>query len=662
MMTQDKKPDSHKSASAKNSDAANASSRTGPSGNKADKAVSGASDATEHKFSAEVERLLELVVHSLYSDREIFLRELVANAADAMDKRRFEAQTDPALALPENAGIVITPLKSTRTLTVSDDGLGMTAEDLAQNLGTIARSGTRAFGEKLGEAKPEDRPNLIGQFGVGFYSAFMVADRVTVISRRAGTDEALKWESDGKGSYTISPAHRDQPGTDVILHMKADAEEFLDPWRLRELIRKWADHISWPVRLRETGQDGKVEEQTINAGTALWMRPKAEVTQEQYTEFYRHLAHAFDTPYAVMRWHAEGTTEFTALLFIPGARPFDFLEQPNRESHIQLYVRRMFITDDAHLVPNWLRFVQGVVDTDDLPLNVSREMLQSTPVLARIRKAVTRRVVNEIKSLAKKGGEEFLQFWENFGLVIKEGLWEDAEYRSAIAEFALFRTTHDEGWTTLDGYISRMKPEQEAIYYLVGDNLQAMRASAQLEGFKARGIEVLLLTDPVDSFWPERMHSYKDKVFRSVAQARSDLEKHKVDEAALPKGEAADMTKLLPALKEALGDSVKEVRDTDRLTDSAVVLTQEGGPDLAMQRLLRRSGQAVPEVAPVLEINPRNPLIGELAERAGKGESVTDYARALLDLARVQEGEPLPDPTGFTRLLTSLLAGGKAAS
>ncbi|MUG05464.1 molecular chaperone HtpG [Bombella sp. ESL0378] len=614
-----------------------------------------AAEMKQHSFSAEVGQLLDLVVHSLYSDREIFLRELVANAADAMDKRRFEALTSPALSLPEAPSIHIKADKKAKTITLSDDGLGMSPEELTQNLGTIARSGTKAFGEKLSNAKPEDRPNLIGQFGVGFYSAFMVADKVDVISRRAGEDVAARWVSEGKGSYSLGPAERAHAGTDITLHIKDDAEEFLDPWRLRSIIRKWADHIAWPVVLHEPDEDGKEKEETINEGKALWLRPKSEITSEDYTEFYRHTARAFDEPYATLHWKAEGTVEFASLLFLPGARPFDFMEQSSRESRIHLHVRRMFITDEANLVPNWLRFVQGVVDTDDLPLNVSREMLQSTPVLARIRKAVTKRVISEVKKRAQEGGEAFTGFWNNFGLVIKEGLWEDSEHRQEIAEFARFHSTHDDELTTLDDYISRMKPEQETIYYLVGDNLNALKASAQLEGFRARGLEVLLLSDAVDSFWPDRLHSYKDKTFRSVAQAHGELEKFALE--AEEQGDAANVEKLTPALKDALGEAVKEVRSTVRLTGSAVVLASEGGPDLAMQRLMRRSGQEMPALPPVLEINPRHPLIRALAERAEKGESVAEHARILLDLARVQEGEALPDPSGFARTLAGLLAG-----
>ncbi|MFT8951088.1 MAG: molecular chaperone HtpG [Gluconobacter sp.] len=611
----------------------------------------------QHEFSAEVGRLLDLVVHALYSDREIFLRELVANAADATDKRRFEGLTNSALALPENASIRIAPEKDKKELVISDDGVGMTHDELAQNLGTIARSGTRAFGEKLNAAKAEDRPSLIGQFGVGFYAAFMVAERVDVTSRKAGADEAWTWSSDGKGAFTLTPSTRSTPGTDIVLHMKSDAEEFLDSWRLRSIIRKWADHISWPITLREVSEDGTVEEKAANEGTALWRKPKAEITPEQYTEFYRHIARAFDEPYATMHWHAEGTTEFTALLFLPSARPFDFMEQ-SRESKIHLHVRRMFITDDADLLPNWMRFVQGVVDTEDLPLNVSREMLQATPVLARIRKAVTKRVLTEIKTRAKDADAGFNAFWENFGAVLKEGLWEDSEHRQEIAGFARFHTTHGDDLTTLDDYISRMKDGQDVIYFLTGDNLEALKASAQLEGFRARGLEVLLLADPVDAFWPERLHSYHDKILRSVMYSHGDLEKFPTDSEETV--EAANVETLVPVLKEALGDAVKDVRSTVRLTDSAVVMTSEGGPDLAMQRLMRRSGQALPETLPILEINPRHPLIKALAQRVENKENIQDLARVLLDLARVQEGEPLPDPTGFARLLAKLLAGTSA--
>ena len=673
-----------------------------------------------HAFGAEVGRLLDLVVHSLYSEREIFLRELVANAADATDRRRFESLTDAALGSPETVQVRIVPDKEARTLSVTDDGIGMSREELLSNLGTIARSGTRAFGQTLteGDGKKADAPSLIGQFGVGFYSAFMVADRVEVTSRRAGTDEAWRWSSDGRGDYTIAPAEREHAGTTIVMHVKADADEFLEPYRLQSIVRKWADGITLPIVIVRDGEDV-----AANEGTALWRRPKSEVSEAQYTELYRHLAHAFDTPWATLHWRAEGTVEYSALLFVPGARPFEPVEG-ERESRVRLHVRRMFITDDAKLLPPWLRFVQGVVDTEDLPLNVSREMLQATPVLARIRKAVTNRVMSELKARTKDEAS-YATFWENFGPVLKEGVWEDSEHREALSELIRFRSTvpavtsgtpgapddaspegtalddasledafpgapepaggeapdgiedaeivedsdplvgggaEDEAGepatalVSLKAYVGRMKPGQEAIYILTGDNPEALAASPQLEGFRARGVEVLLLADPVDAFWPERLDTYDGKPIRSVTQGAADLSKLEAVDAG---GEApASLDALLPALKAALGGDVADVRGTDRLTESAVVLgASEHGPDLQMQRLMRRAGRAMPTPPPVLELNPRHPLIRRLAGRAEAGENLADAAHTLLDLARVQDGESPRDPAAFARRVAAALAG-----
>ncbi len=599
-----------------------------------------------HEFGAEVGRLLDLVVHSLYSEREIFLRELVANAADATDRRRFEALSDQALGLPEGAGVRVVPDKDARTLTIEDQGIGMSRDEMVSNLGTIARSGTRAFAAGLEGAKPEDKPSLIGQFGVGFYAAFMVADRVEVTSRKAGAEEAWLWASEGRGEYTLAPAERGQAGTTIVLHMKSDAEEYLEPYRLETAIRKWADHIALPITVARDGQDV-----AANEGTALWRKAKAEVSEEQTNELYRHLGHYFDTPWATLQWRAEGNLEFYALLYVPGAKPFDPVEG-DRASHMRLHVRRMFITDDAKLLPEWLRFVQGVVDTEDLPLNVSREMLQATPVLARIRKAVTNRVLSELKTRAKDA-ESYAGFWENFGPTMKEGLWDDTEHRGTLAELMRFRSSTQEGWTSLAGYVERMKPEQEAIYILIGEDAAALAGSPQLEGFRARGIEVLLLSDAVDAFWPERMSEHDGKPIRSVTQGAADLSKFAPEAQA---GEAAETGKLAEVLKAALGDRVDEVRTTDRLVDSAVVLTARAqGPDLQMQRLMRRTGRAGMPSAPVLEINPRHPLIASLAARAEAGEDLQDVAETLLDVARVQDGEAPGDPAAFARRVVSAL-------
>ncbi len=596
--------------------------------------------AETHGFGAEVGRLLDLVVHSLYSEREIFLRELVANAADATDRRRFEALTDPGLSLPETPKVRLVVDRAARTLEITDDGIGMTRQELIDNLGTIARSGTSAAAQAVAAATAEDRPSLIGQFGVGFYSAFMVADRVEVTSRRAGSDDAFTWSSDGRGEFTIAPATRDMPGTTVVLHVKADADEYLESIRLETIIRKWADHITVPITLLESGKDGG-EEKTVNQGTALWRKPKSDVTDEQTQDFYRHLGNIFDQPWATLSWRAEGTLEFHAMLFVPGMKPFDAVEG-DRESHIRLHVKRMFITDRAELLPSWLRFVQGVVDTEDLPLNVSREMLQTTPVLARIRRAVTNRVITELKTRAKDA-EEYAKFWENFGPVVKEGLWDDAEHRTEITSLVRLHSTAGDELTNFAEYVARMKPEYEKIYYITGENLENLRRSPQLEGFRARGIEVLLLTDPIDAFWPERLMEFEGKKLANVTQSSADLK---------PEGEPADVAALCAAIKEALGDAVGEVRASHSLVDSAVLLAAGAGPDLQMQRLLRRAGRAGWQSPPNLEINPRHALIESLAADLGQ---VPAAAGTLLDLARIQEGEAPRDPAEFARRIAELL-------
>ncbi len=604
------------------------------------------STVEKHDFGAEVGRLLDLVVHALYSEREIFLRELVANAADATDRRRFEALTRAELAPPEGARVRIEVDKAARLLTISDDGIGMTREEMISNLGTIARSGTKAFGESLASAKPEDRPSLIGQFGVGFYSAFMVADKVEVTSRKAGMTEAWIWSSEGRGQFTLAPAAREEAGTTIVLHMKEDAEEYLEPIRIETVVRKWADHITIPVMIVRDGKD-----QQANEGTALWRKSKSEITEQQYAEFYRHLGHNFDSPWATIHWRAEGSIEFAALLFVPGMKPFDPVEG-ERVSKLRLHVRRMFITDEANLLPPWLRFVQGVVDTEDLPLNVSREMLQATPTLARIRKAVTNRVITELKTRAKDA-DDYAKFWDNFGAVVKEGAWEDNEHRSDIAPLLRFRSSTVTGLTGFAEYVERMKDGQEAIYYLVGDNADKLATSAQLEGFAARGIEVLLLSDPIDAFWPDRLSEFEGKPIRSVTQGAEDLSKLAAPEL---EGEPADTDTLIAAIKSTLGDAVSDVRTTERLTESAVVLAAGTGPDLQMQRLLKRAGRMGFGAAPVLELNARHSLVRHLAARLAEGHGVADEAQLLFDLARLQDGDMPQDPAGFARRVERAMA------
>ncbi|MEI6162221.1 MAG: molecular chaperone HtpG, partial [Roseococcus sp.] len=478
-----------------------------------------------------------------------------------------------------------------------------------------------------------------------FYSAFMVAERVEVTSRRAGTEEAWLWASEGKGDYTLAPAERADAGTDIVLHMKADAEEFLEPLRLRTIIRKWADHIAIPILVMNEGK-----EESANAGTALWQKPKAEVSEESYTEFYRHLGHVFDKPWATLHWRAEGALDFSALLFIPGMKPFQAVED-ERTSKVRLHVRRMFITDEAELLPPFLRFVHGVVDTEDLPLNVSREMLQATPVLTRIRRAVTNRVLSELKTRTKDA-EGYTGFWENFGSVLKEGVWEPGEHQKDVAALLRFRSSAVEGWTSLADYVSRVKEGQEAIHILVGDDPAALAKSPQLEGYRARGLEVLLLSDQIDAFWPERLGSFEEKPIRSITQGASSL--------AATEGEAApDVSALLERLKSALEDYVSEVRATDRLVESAAVLAAgEYGPDLAMQRLLRRAGRGFTGGLPVLEVNPRHALIRKLAEGTFDDAALADQAGLIFDLARLQDGDAPRDSADFARRVAQALAAG----
>jgi molecular chaperone HtpG len=587
-------------------------------------------------FGAEVGRLLDLVVHSLYSDREIFLRELVANAADATDKRRFLALSDESFALPESPAIRISLDKLAQTITISDDGTGMSKEELAEHLGTIARSGTSVFTASLAETKEEERPSLIGQFGVGFYSAFMVADEVEVISRKVGSAEAWKWVSAGRGVFTLKPAERGEAGTTIILHVKPDAEDFLEPYRVQTIIRKWADHIAIPIELE---QDGKFN--AVTEGTALWRKPKAEISTQDYAGFYRHLGHMFDEPWATIHWRAEGTLEFSALLFIPSSKPFIPVEE-TRESKVRLHVKRMFITDEAKLLPSWLSFVVGIVDTEDLPLNVSREILQTTPVLDKIRKALVNRVLSELKNRAKDAAE-FKPFQENFGVVLKEGIYEDTGHAAEIAGLLRFAST-SEAATTLDEYIARMPEGQEAIYYLAGSEGGNLKDSPQLEGFAAKGYEVLLLGDAIDAFWPGRLESHKDKKLKSVSQAGEVFSKAEASET---------ITTLCESLAKALGDKVSGVVASTRLSGSpAMLVAAENGPDLAMQRLLRRAGRPVYGPAPQLEINPEHALIKALAGRA----DLDGDAGLLLDLAKLQEGDLPENPAAFVRDVAAALA------
>ena len=617
--------------------------------------------AETHEFQAEVARLLNMMVRSVYSETEIFLRELISNASDACDRLRYEALTNPALTEGDaSLRISITADEAARTLTIADNGIGMNHDDLIANLGTIARSGTAAFMEKLSGDSKKD-VSLIGQFGVGFYSAFMVADKVEVTSRKAGDDQAWKWSSDGQGRYTLEPAERAGRGTTIALHVREGEDEYLDAHRLRHIVTTYSDHIAFPIHLSEVKDGGTTEEQAVNKGSAPWTRPKAEVSEEQYTAFYRHAGHAFDEPALTLHYRAEGTIDYTALLFVPTERPLDLFD-PARKPRVKLYVKRVFITDDTgDLIPGWLRFLRGVVDSEDLPLNVSREMLQNNPVVARMRKAVTGRVVGALEAKAKDDPEGFAGIWETFGAVIKEGLYEDGERRAALLKIARFRSTHGDGWTSLEAYVGRMKQGQEAIYYVTAADIEAARRSPHLEGFAARGVEVLLLTDPVDDFWLSMVHEHEGKTFRSVTRGGADLSTlgdAKDDE----KPDDGRFTTLIVALKEALGDAVKDVRTTHRLTGSAVCLVaDEGDLDINLQRMLKLQGQLGYETARILELNPDHKLIVALAARAdqpGALDALKDPALLLLDQAQILEGELPADPAAFAKRMADLMAKG----
>ena len=609
------------------------------------------------QFQTEVTRLLHIVTHALYSQKDIFLRELISNASDACDKLRFAAQTEADLwAGDTDLKVTLTPDKSARTLTIADNGIGMSRDELVANLGTIARSGTGEFAARLSGDATKDMA-LIGQFGVRFYSAFMVASQVEVISRKAGENQAWRWTSDGSGQFTIGEAEKAGRGTSIILHLREGEHEFLDTARLGRIVKTYSDHVALPVVL---DADGKSE--TLNSASALWARPKSEVTEEQYQNFYHHVSHAFDDPWLTLHARAEGKLDYILLLFIPSSRPHDLFD-PARKAMLKLYVRRVFITDRCdELVPAWLRFLRGVVDSADLPLNVSREMLQHNPVLARIRQAITRRVLGELEKKAGKDAEAYAKFWETFGAVLKEGLYEDPEHREAILKLARFRSSQREGWVSLDDYIAAMKDGQNAIYVINGEQLEQLKRSPQLEGFRAKGVEVLLLTDPVDDFWLSVVRDYAGKPVKSASRAGADLDA--VADAA-DKREPADKPSeaaigtLIAALKQILGQAVKDVRESKRLTDSAVCLSAaEGDIDLHLERLLRQHQKLDTVSARILEINPTHPLIAALAARAqqpGAVDALADAAQLLLDQARMVEGELPPDPLQFAQRLARLM-------
>lgn len=604
-------------------------------------------------FQTEVGQLLEIVAGSLYSNREVFLRELVSNASDACDKLRYAALTDASLAPTEDFAITLEIDTKAKTLSVSDNGIGMNHADLLETLGTIAKSGTSAFIEAL-KADEKDRPGLIGQFGVGFYSAFMVASRVDVVTRKAGESEAWLWSSDGKGEFSIEPTERVINGTTVTLHLKKNAEEFAEEARIQHIIKTYSEHINFPVKL---GED------TLNSAEALWTRPAKDISEEQYTEFYRHCSHVFDAPWNVMHNKVEGTLNHTSLLFVPSTQPFDLFE-PERKSHVKLYVNRVFISETTKdLIPAYMRFLRGVVDSQDLSLNVSREMLQTDPQLAKIKTSITKKVLSELKKKATKAPEEYAAFWCNFGAVLKEGLVEDAALRDRILEVCRFASTAAGDLASLADYVARMKEGQEAIFYITGEDAAKLAQSPHLEGFKAKGVEVLLLSNHVDEFWLQHITDYDGKPFKSITRGAADLDEIKADETQSEdiKPEEADLTALIAAFKAELGEAVKDVRPSKRLTDSPVCLIADDGDlDVNLERLLKRHGQLQHGAPRVLELNPSHAIVTKLAARAerestNEDDLLKDAAHLLLDQARIVEGEVPIDSSAFAQRMGSVL-------
>ncbi|MFO0388864.1 MAG: molecular chaperone HtpG [Alphaproteobacteria bacterium] len=615
------------------------------------------------KFGAEVSKILQLVIHSLYANKDIFIRELISNASDACDKLRYEAVTKPELAGDDTQyAIDLLVDKAAGTLTIRDNGIGMSRDELVNNLGTIAKSGTQEFLAALSKDNKKDAL-LIGQFGVGFYSAFMVADKVSVISTRAGTSESWKWESAGQGEFTISSTEAAPRGTSITIHLKKGEEEYLDSFRLRHIVQTYSDHISFPIALT----DAEGHKETINTGAALWMRSKNDIKPEQYTEFYRHVAHAPDEPWLTLHNKAEGKVEYNSLLFVPSAKPFD-LFHPERKRRVKLYVKRVFITEEnADLVPAYMRFIRGVVDSEDLPLNISRETLQHNPMMTKIRESIVKRVLSELKKKGEEDEVSYLGFWNNFGAVLKEGLCEGHSPREQILEVCRFNNNISDERTSLDAYVSRMKEGQDTIFYLTGDNVDVMRQSPQIEGFTKRGIEVLLLSDHVDDFWVNVVQDYKGKKFKSVTRADIDLDTIAKESAPeeKPKVDSDAVKSLCEKIKTILGDKVKDVRATHKLTQSAVCLAvDEGGMDFRFERFLVEQKQLQGTSAKVLEINPEHSIIKSLVEKRADEKyaaELEDVAWLLFDQARIVEGETISDPASFTRRLQNFVQKSLAA-
>lgn len=620
--------------------------------------------ATEKQnFNADVSRLLDIVANALYTNHDVFLRELISNAADACDRLRYDAIQTPAL-ISDNSNFRIHIYKNSknRTLTIADNGVGMSKKELTDNLGTIAKSGTASLMEKMkkkGDEK-EDPLKLIGQFGVGFYASYMVASTVTVVSRKAGSKSIWAWESDGRTGFTVrAPSDEEKAaldgerGTAIILNIKDEGSEFLLDEKIKQTVQQYSDHIDVKIFLNTPAETAEGEGQPINDASAIWARSKNEVTTEEYTAFYKHITHGMDEPIMTSHWRAEGKIEYSALMFIPTMRPWD-LYDPERKSAMRLYVRRVFISDslDGLMYP-WLRFVRGVVDSQDLPLNISRESLQYNPLIAKIRSGVTKRILSDLDKLSKNDYPAFITFWGQFGSALKEGLYDAAEHRDDIFKIARFYSTQDNGekLTSLDDYIERMKDDQKDIYFISGENLESLKNSPQIEGFKSRGFEVLFFTDTVDDFWLQQVPDYKQKNFKSVTKGDIDLDDNKDEEAPKP-------TALTSKLFEVLNDDVENVRVSKRLTDSPVCLVaSDDGVDMHMERVLKVHQKYQGQSKPVLEINAKHPLIEKL-DSLIESDKFEDAAKLLLDQAKIIQGEPLKDPSGFARRMSAFMSDG----
>lgn len=626
-----------------------------------------------HKFKAEVSQVLSLVINSLYSNKDIAIRELISNAADALDKLRFEAIEKPKLKGDDyTARIRLIPDPEAKTLTIADNGIGMSLSVLSKDLGTVARSGTREFAQKLEEAQKSGDSQLIGQFGVGFYSGYLVADHIDVVSRAAGSNKAHKWSSTGEDTFSVEEAERDEVGTSVVLHLREDFEDFTKEWKLRELVRQYSDFIGYPIELQVErtqtegeGDDAKetktIAFEAINEASALWTRAPKDIEDEQYNEFYKHLTHDFDNPLTRAHFSVEGTQVFTGLLYVPKRAPFDMFN-PDAKHGVRLHVKRVFIMDDCEdLLPKWLRFVRGIVDSDDLPLNVSRELLQDSALVRTIRKQVIRRVLEALGKVAKDSEEDYLTFWSASGAVLKEGLHFDPTYKDKIAPLLRYESSADSALTSLEGYVERMKEGQDKIYYALGPSRAMIDSSPQLEGLKKRGFEVLYMTDGVDQWAAEGLKDFGDKPLVNAMEADLDLgEKKDGDEEAKDdESDNGDLDGLVARAKEVLGEHVSDVKLSTRLTDSAACLVMpKGGMPAHIERMIRAQQKDMPVQQRILELNPDHELVKHMqAEYAKDVDSaqLTEWFEMLYDQALISEGSPLPDPARFAQRMTALL-------